>query len=96
MHEEIPVPRPIAICPYCGGSLTVRANEWNDWEEAGNDLWKAGGLEMDCETEPDIDSPEWRYWERQHSDMPYVYWLPVEEHIKEWVNRHYLFQEKEL
>jgi hypothetical protein len=76
------------LCPYCEGDLTYRAN---GWEQDENNLWKADSFDMDCSTEPDIDSDEWEDWFQQHSDMPYVYQLPVDEKVKAAINKNYRF-----
>lgn len=77
------------LCPYCKGDLTYRCN---GWEQDDNDLWMADSFDMECSTEPDMeDEDEWEEWMQQHSDMPYVNQLPVDERVKEYINRKYRF-----
>lgn len=84
----IQIPKKLAVCPYCGGQLEVSI-EGCTLQEDGK--WTADMLQVDCEAEPNMDSQEWRGWVKQHSEMPYVYMLPVEEKIKAWLNRHFFF-----
>jgi hypothetical protein len=76
------------ICPYCSGDLTYVAN---GWEQDENDFWKADCFDMECSSEPNVESEEWEDWMRQHSDMPYVNQLPVDEKVKEYINSKYRF-----
>lgn len=81
------IPETIAKCPYCNTKLYVEAHAWTE----ENDGWVAESIEMICETEPDIDSEEWEDWERSHGDMPYVYLLPVQNQVQEWINNNFRF-----
>lgn len=85
----IDVPPEIATCPYCGGKLYVQCEAWTQ-EDDGS--WTAQDIVVDCETEPDdLGSKEYRDWVKSHSEMPYVYQMPVEEGIREWLNSTYRF-----
>jgi hypothetical protein len=76
------------LCPYCQGDLTYRCN---GWEQDENGLWMADSFDMECSTEPDMESEEWEDWMDNHSDMPYVHQLPVDERVKASINKHYRF-----
>lgn len=76
------------LCPYCKGNLTYRCN---GWEQDENGLWMADSFDMECSTEPDVESDEWEDWMQQHSEMPYVYQLPVDEKVKDFINKKYRF-----
>ncbi len=77
------------LCPYCHGDLTYTAN---GWEEDDNGLWMADSFDMDCSTEPDMDNEDdWNDWFNNHSEMPYVYQLPVDEKVKDFINKKYRF-----
>jgi hypothetical protein len=77
------------LCPYCQGDLTYTAN---GWEQDDNGLWMADSFDMDCSTEPDMeDEDEWNDWFNNHSDMPYVNQLPVDERVKKFINSKYRF-----
>lgn len=76
------------VCPYCGGQLRAHAEAWQQRDDG---TWKADGLTVDCLTEPDIDAPEWREWNREHSYMPYEYMLPIEQGLLAAINDRYDF-----
>lgn len=77
------------LCPYCKGDLTYTVN---GWEQDDNGLWMADSFDMDCSTEPDMeDEDEWNDWFNNHSEMPYVHQLPVDERVKEFINSKYRF-----
>jgi len=77
------------LCPYCKGDLTYTAN---GWEQDDNGLWTADSFDMECSTEPDMeDEDEWDDWFNNHSEMPYVYQLPVDERVKKFINSKYRF-----
>lgn len=70
----------VAVCPYCEGPLAAQATEWMvDPDDYGT----AGDIDMHCLAEE--DSPI------RHDHMPYVYWLPVQSKVIEWINTHYQF-----
>ena len=78
------------LCPYCQGDLTYRAN---GWEEDENGLYIADSFDMDCSTEPDMeDEDDWNDWLNNHSEMPYVHQLPVDEAVKKHINSKYRFK----
>jgi len=77
------------LCPYCKGDLTYTAN---GWEQDDNGLYMADSFDIDCSTEPDMeDEDEWNDWFNNHSEMPYVHQLPVDERVKEFINSKYRF-----
>lgn len=82
------VPVEVAICPYCKRNLTAFTEAW---EEDG-EVMVATEVHTECEGEPAIDSDEWPGWFRAHSYMPYVYQLPVNERVADWVNSRYRFK----
>ena len=79
------------LCPYCGGDLTYRCN---GHEQEDDGTWIADSFDVECSTEPDMEDEEWEYWLDQHSDMPYVNQLPVDEAVKKWINERYRFDVK--
>jgi len=81
------IPENVAVCPICKSKLYATFDHWI--EENGK--WKAGGVHLDCITEPDIDSGQWDYWFEGHWSMPYVDWLPVEIRVLKWINQNYEF-----
>jgi len=82
--KPIPVPREIATCPICDADIVVE--DVNEWE---SDSGKPIGISLECTTEPDIDSDEWKDWHRDHWSMPYVYWLPVENRVMRWAQKNF-------
>ncbi len=81
---EIWIPPQAAKCPICGGRLYVSGVD--EWE---TDTGRATQITVECESEPDIDGPDWEDWFSGHYSMPYVDWLPLEEPLLAWFNRHY-------
>lgn len=64
----ISIPRRIAVCPICGGSLII-----DDIDETyENRLPTETGFSFSCEHEPDIGDDRWDEWHRWHYRMPYV------------------------
>ena len=80
---------PLALpqpCPICGKTVYLAAvTEW------GADDGEIITGEYECETEPDIDSDEWRDWHNGHYRMPYVDWLPWEYRMLDWLNKNYRY-----
>ena len=87
----IEIPSEVAVCPICKSKLYA---SFDDWIEE-NGQWAAASLNLDCETEPDIDSPEWWDWLSGHYSMPYVDWLPVHVIVTKWINENYCFDLEE-
>lgn len=80
----MPLPSPQFACPICGA--TVHLCGIIEW---GADDGEIIGVEYECETEPDIDAPDWHDWHLGHWSHPYMDWLPWEEEMLEWLNRNY-------
>lgn len=55
-------------CPYCGGKITFRATGWVQEEDG---TWSADMGDLECSTEPDIDSDEWWDWHHSHGSHDY-------------------------
>jgi hypothetical protein len=71
------VPQTIAVCPYCNSSLSAQVTGWTE-SEPNSDLYIADSIDMTCAEEPDMeDLSDWDDFVDRHSEMPYVYWLPV-------------------
>ena len=88
----IDVPTDVAVCPYCKAALQVRCEQWTEQDDGS---WAAENVHAECTAEPDIeDEDEWEDWLKFHSDMPYVYQLPVDTRVEEWVKSHYRFDLK--
>lgn len=63
------VPADIAVCPYCEARLTAQAQGWTE-TEPGSGVWAVDLLDMDCDSEPDIDSQAWDDWFEHHGYAP--------------------------
>ena len=72
-------------CPICAAKVFITCVI--EWAETGRII----GFEYECETEPDIDSDEWREWHHGHWSMPYVDWLPWENTIQRWLDERYFY-----
>lgn len=86
--KPLAIPPEVAVCPYCDTKLTA---QFDGWVQEDDGTWIADSMMLECETEPDVYDDAYDDWLVTHTDMPYVYMLPVEERIKEWVNEHYRF-----
>ena len=98
------VPREIAVCPYCNEHLnesTPLVARLMGWEQSGKRrgvrMWKVSEIELECSSEPELDEDgeedeeAFESWVEFHSEMPYVYWLPVELRVRAWINACYRF-----
>lgn len=83
-----PIESTLAVCPYCGGKLFATVSAWT---QATDGYWDADGVDLDCESEPDIDAADWEFWLESHSDMPYVHMLPLCVKVTKWINQNYRF-----
>ncbi len=83
----IDIPPEVAVCPYCDAKLTAT---FESWEKQENGIVGTSPV-LECETCPDIDSREWDSWLDVHTDMPYVYLLPVCQKVEKWINERYRF-----
>jgi len=63
------VPREIAVCPECGGTLHADVIGW----ETATGLPSKGDVNIDCEADPDCAH---RYWQ---SD-----WQPIIDKVEKW------------
>lgn len=85
----IEIPRDVATCPKCDKRLFAH---FEAWEQQDDGTWACEAAKLDCESEPTIDSGrKYSEWFRWHYDMPYVYWLPLEIKLTEWINQRYHF-----
>lgn len=78
-------------CPICGkGVMLESVTEW------GSESGVIVHAEMECETEPDIDSDEWPDWHAEHHYMPYVHWMPYEIRALKWLRTNYRYDGEKL
>ncbi len=79
-------------CPICGAPVVV--DDIDEWEENDDGTWQVSenGIQINCSTEPDIDSDDWDDWERKHWSMPYVEWLPLSMKVAKYVQENYRFE----
>ena len=89
-EDELAAPPGVAVCPYCGGKLTC---SFDSWEQSDDGSWIASHVSSVCETMPDVGDEDYWDWLEQHSQMPYVYKLPVDMKVLAWVNDNYRFEE---
>jgi hypothetical protein len=93
--HTISVPPSVAVCPYCGASLTVQVEAWT---ADGND-WMATECNPECQAEPELDDDnpnsigDWEDFVDVHAYMPYVYWMPVQDKLLQWLNKNYRFRD---
>ena len=65
-------------CPYCGGKLSISVNGCELDEATG---WFATDLDINCDTEPDIDGPDWEGWWADHSYDNCEKWHTLHERV---------------
>jgi hypothetical protein len=65
-------------CPYCGGKLSFSINGCELDEATG---WFATDLDINCDTEPDIDGPDWEGWWADHSYDNCEKWHTLHERV---------------
>ncbi len=78
---ELPEP-----CPICGAKVLLTGVQAWCPDDGSFDT-----VDLDCETEPDIDGPDWPDWHRGHFSMPYVDWLPYENRMLDWLDETYFW-----
>jgi len=83
------IPRDIAVCPCCGSGLYITEIPECEIDEDGSLI--PVHLHLECLGEPDEDDEAWDEWDASHSRMPYVYWLPVELRVLEWLRKSFDF-----
>lgn len=64
---------PAELCPYCGHKTLYL--EFDEWDEDG--VPTELGVHVHCTNEDESDP-------YVHSNMPYVYWLPVQVRAHKW------------
>lgn len=81
MLKSCIIPKQVETCVCCGKRLFVDATGWDKGDD--DVFWTPVDLDIECERglkcyKEYEDSEYWR--------MPYVYWLPVTEHCRRWIN----------
>lgn len=76
-------------CPICGGQLYVSCND--EWEQEENGDWIASSINVECDTEPAIDSDEWEDWTKWHYSTPWIDWMPIENKLLPEFQRKFRF-----
>ena len=74
-------------CPYCGDRVVATATAFHK----APDGWKCDEVDANCESEPDIDSPEWEDWFDGHSRDVYEILEPHSRRLVNRINREYRF-----
>jgi hypothetical protein len=65
------------LCPYCNADLIYRVTGWEEKEDG----WIADSIESD----------DFEDWLNNHSELPYIYQLPVDERVKKYINDKFRF-----
>jgi hypothetical protein len=77
------------LCPYCEGDLSYTPDSWVQNEDG---TWSADNFDVSCSTEPEICSKDWQDWFNNHSDMPYVNQMPIDEKVYAFIKKNYRFK----
>lgn len=77
--NEMIVPKSVATCPYCGAGLIADPYEWDGLTgvptKSGFHLWCSAVLTaLNAQRDTPHEEP-----------YPYMYWLPVEEQVYNWM-----------
>jgi hypothetical protein len=89
-HDQtIEIPVSVALCPDCQTRLTISPTAWEQHESG----WVATEWDTWCESEPDDLGDGYDDFLDSHPsfEMPYVYWLPIDETIRVWLNKTHRF-----
>lgn len=62
-------------CPYCNGDMIYQGSNFSKEDDG---TWIVDEINGSCSNEPNSNSPDWTEFISTHSDMPYVYQLPVD------------------
>ena len=76
------------LCPYCKSDLIYQARAWS---KSNFGMWLADEFDIDCVSMPDFEDSAWRDWFNEHSQYPYIYQMPIDEQVKEFINKRYRF-----
>lgn len=86
-RDNLPeIPKEIATCPICKEKIII---EDIDEYELETGRVEDTGLHITCESQPDIDDPDFNDWFNGHFSMPYVDWLPVRQKVYAWFDQNY-------
>ena len=77
------------LCPYCKSDLVYRVTGWT---QNPDNTWSADMIESECQSFPGYESEDFEDWLSNHSIMPYVYQLPVDQQVKKYINERYRFK----
>ena len=74
----------------CGARVEIE--EITGYYQADDGSWVADEIIINCVTEPRLGTKKWDEWMRWHwENMPYVYWPPLSERVKKYVEKNYRF-----
>lgn len=93
-NDIIRVPVEISKCVSCGAPLYLSGDGWTLGDHSE---WICDSFNMICGSEPktDDDREAWDIYNDIHAlhfKMPYIYWLPIQEKIRAWMDRSIIFQ----
>jgi hypothetical protein len=100
-RQRIEIPKSVGLCPYCDGEVGLVA-ECQGWSLESDGTWSAESIDLSCKNEPELDETSgpqqldaWDEWLAAHSYMPYVFWLPLQLKVIEWINSKYRFSSEQ-
>lgn len=73
------------VCPYCGKRVLADIHETQKQDDG---TWMITSLSVDCESEPDIDGPDWEDWWDAHSYDRCEKWHFLHERLIHWLSKH--------
>lgn len=93
-RQSLAVPPSIAVCPSCKKPLHVRPYETKQNDDG---TWSSTLYDRYCESTVDIQEQSlYRGFVQSHineNSQPYIYWLPVDEKIRTWIDGTFRFEE---
>lgn len=72
-------------CPYCGAPVVADIHETTLQDDG---TWMITSINVDCDSEPDIDGPEWEPWWESHSHDYCEKWHALHDRLIRWLAKH--------
>ena len=72
-------------CPYCGAPVVADIHETTQQEDGS---WMITSINVDCDSEPDIDGPDWEQWWDEHSHDYCDKWHTLHDRLIRWLAKH--------
>ena len=79
------VPLDVMAYPFCHEKLTISPDGWSVRDD---DTWTCDSFTFWCDTEPDVDDPDYDKWEMSHPhDFESV--MQINHRITKWMDKNF-------